>query len=320
MKNCYTLLLLTIFHLSTFAAPVIKAQSNSYWGTASTWNLQRLPQAGDTIEIPKGITVVVNDDESINGFAYIRVYGVLAFEELNSTLKIKSGVIEVSGGFINGGGSASQKITIGNTIIFKGNEPSISGFQIASSAAPYFAWIMPTPLPVKYISFKLTHSSGNVQVQWSTATEINTDHFEVERSFDGNTWTSIVQLKAAGNSVAVNNYNYTDKSAGSGIVYYRVKDVDMDGRISLTEVKSINSQSNGAVRIYSAQSKVMLQFASAVNSGITVRIVSINGQVVKVQNIDQPAGQVVLDAGFKGNCFVAVSNGKDINIARQVIL
>jgi hypothetical protein len=320
MRNIYTLLVFCLFCATSFATPVIKAKANAYWNTTTTWDLNRMPKSGDTINIPKGVTVVINDDEVITGSVYIKVEGVLNFEENNSTLKIGSGTIEVAGGFINGGGSASQKIFIGNAIVFKGNEPSISGFQMASAAAPYFSWVNATPLPVTYLSFNVSHKSGNVLVQWSTASEVNSDHFEIERSFDGNAWASLAQMKAAGNSQSVNNYAYTDKAIGSRIVYYRIKQVDRDGHYAFTSIQSIKGNESEMIRVASMSNNIVLQFPGGINNPVSVRIVSLAGQVLSEKTISQPAGQVLVSTSMKGNYIVSVSNGRDINIAKQVVL
>ncbi|HJW17447.1 MAG TPA: G8 domain-containing protein [Flavisolibacter sp.] len=320
MRNLYTLLVCSLFCASSFATPVIKAKANAYWNLTSSWDLNRLPKTGDTIDIPKGITVIINDDEVISGSVYIKVEGILNFELNNSTLKMGAGTIEVAGGFINGGGSASQKIFIGNTIVFKGNEPSISGFQVASAAAPYFSWVNATPLPVTFKAFNVSYKSGNVLVQWSTATEVNSDHFEIERSFDGNAWSSVAQLHAAGTSQSVTNYSFTDRAIGSGIVYYRIKEVDSDGRIAFTSIQSIKLRDTEMIRIVSMSNNIVLQFPGAINNAVSVRIVSLAGQVLAERTISHPAGQVLVSTTMKGNYIVSVTNGRDINIAKQVVL
>jgi hypothetical protein len=320
MRNLYTLLVFSLFCASSFATPVIKAKANANWNLSSSWDLNRLPKSGDTINIPKGITVIINDDEMISGTVYIKVEGVLNFEGNNSTLKMAAGTIEVAGGFINGGGSASQKIFIGNSIVFKGNEPSISGFQVASAAAPYFSWVNATPLPVTNLSFNVTYKSGNVLVQWSTATEINSDHFEIERSFDGNAWASIAQMKAAGTSQSVNNYSYTDRAVGSRVVYYRIKEVDLDGRFAITSIQSIKGRDSEMIRVASMSNNIVLQFPGGINNAVSVRIVSLSGQILKEKTINQPQGQVLVSTSIKGNYIVSISNGQDINIAKQVVL
>ena len=320
MKNLYTLLLLAFFSATSFATPVIKAKSNSNWNNTSNWDLNRMPKSGDTINIPKGVVVVINDDEVIKGSVYIKVEGALNFEENNSTLRIDAGTIEVAGGFINGGGSASQKIYIGNNIVFKGNEPSISGFQLASATSPYFAWVNAKPLPVTFLSFNVSQRSGNVLVQWSTATEMNAAHFEIERSYDSNVWTVLDKVKAAGTSNITNNYSYTDRTAAAGAVYYRIREVDADGGFAFTSIQSIRGTKQEAIKIASTPNNIMLQFAGMSNTPVTIRIVSLAGQVIHEKLISQPAGQVMLPTSLQGNYIVSVSNGHDINIARQVAL
>jgi hypothetical protein len=70
---------------------------------------------------------------------------------------------------------------------------------------------------------------GNVLISWSTASERNNNYFELERSTDAYNWTTVAKVQGAGYSTSKLEYEYTDKSAPFGRVYYRIKQVDFDG-------------------------------------------------------------------------------------------
>ncbi len=127
-------------------------------------------------------------------------------------------------------------------------------------------------------------------------------------------------ISAVGNSATVNNYSYTDRGTGSKTVYYRIKQVDRDGKSVYTAVRAIKTNAGNAdIQIGAAQKMLVLQFPQQVNS-VSIRVVSLNGQVVKEQRMAQAVGQVVLNTGMKGNYVVSVTNGSDVNVARQVVL
>ncbi|MEI9956490.1 MAG: hypothetical protein WDM90_09365 [Ferruginibacter sp.] len=65
-------------------------------------------------------------------------------------------------------------------------------------------------LPVKLINFTATDNKGKNLLQWQTATEINSDYFNVERSSNGQDFEVIGKVKAVGNSSNIINYNFTD--------------------------------------------------------------------------------------------------------------
>jgi hypothetical protein len=91
-----------------------------------------------------------------------------------------------------------------------------------------------TLLPLKLINFTGTLQNQNVLLQWQTAEEINTDHFEVEKSIDGKNFTLLTIVKAAG--TGNNNYNTADAQPQIGNNYYRLKSVNDDGSFSYSNI------------------------------------------------------------------------------------
>lgn len=97
-----------------------------------------------------------------------------------------------------------------------------------------------TPLPVELIYFNVV-VQDHVNISWATASEINNDYFLVERSEDGSHFYEIGRVGGNGNSNEEIAYSFTDKFAFADIEYYRLKQVDYDGRFEYFEVKRINT-------------------------------------------------------------------------------
>lgn len=76
-------------------------------------------------------------------------------------------------------------------------------------------------------------------LKWATATEVNNDYFEVERSYDGTQFEAIAQIDGAGNSSEEQSYEYVDRGMQESRVYYRVKQVDYDGGFDYTEIREV---------------------------------------------------------------------------------
>ena len=72
------------------------------------------------------------------------------------------------------------------------------------------------------------------------ASETGNDHFEVERSEDGNTFSRIGTVSGAGNSTALRQYQFNDASPLRGISYYRLRQVDFDGGYTFSDVRAVN--------------------------------------------------------------------------------
>lgn len=96
-------------------------------------------------------------------------------------------------------------------------------------------------LPIELINFSLDKYNDNVKINWTTGSELNNDYFTIERSFDGYIWEEIDRIDGAGNSSSFIYYSYIDKQFNlSGIVYYRLKQTDYDGKFERFHIKSIN--------------------------------------------------------------------------------
>jgi hypothetical protein len=87
-----------------------------------------------------------------------------------------------------------------------------------------------TPLPVQLLGFSGQKTDEGVLLKWSTASEINSDYFVVERSTESNSWEQLGRQPGAGNSSSVNIYYLKDREPARGMNYYRLSQVDFDGR------------------------------------------------------------------------------------------
>lgn len=99
---------------------------------------------------------------------------------------------------------------------------------------------MNTPLPVEWLSFEASAQNGGTQLSWSTATETNNDYFEILRSIDGEHYETIGKTEANGTTSFEIRYEFFDDSPVEGINYYKIKQVDNDGKYSFTHVESVN--------------------------------------------------------------------------------
>ncbi len=85
------------------------------------------------------------------------------------------------------------------------------------------------PLPVELTAFQVSCEEDQIQIQWSTASELNSSHFEVEKSNDLINWNLISETAAAGNSNINMDYQTSDIERSSDVIYYRLKQVDLNG-------------------------------------------------------------------------------------------
>lgn len=92
------------------------------------------------------------------------------------------------------------------------------------------------PLPVELVSFNAKYDNKQVVVRWATASEKDAANFSVERSSDGKNFSSVALVPAAGTSATRREYEATDRSMRSGLNYYRLKQTDLDGTFTYSQV------------------------------------------------------------------------------------
>ncbi len=94
-------------------------------------------------------------------------------------------------------------------------------------------------LPVELINFRVVKQGTDAQLLWTTASEQNNKGFEIQRSVDGANWSVAGFVNGVGNSTANVNYQYLDKNLATGKYYYRLRQVDIDGRSKFSPVVTV---------------------------------------------------------------------------------
>lgn len=97
------------------------------------------------------------------------------------------------------------------------------------------------PVPVELTAFTAEASVDGVILRWTTATELNNHGFEIEKSADGTEFFTIAFVPGAGTTTETKNYSYTDEVGykGGETFYYRLKQVDLDGRIQYSNIAEV---------------------------------------------------------------------------------
>jgi hypothetical protein len=140
------------------------------------------------------------------------------------------------------------------------------------------------PIPVELTSFAASVSDGNVNLNWTTATEQNNQGFEVQRSTD-NQFTSIGFVNGSGTTTEVHSYSYVDASVEVGTYTYRLKQVDYDGTFEYSSVVEVDVT---APNVFALEQNypnpfnpsTMIKFNLAADSKVSLTIFDVLGQEV----------------------------------------
>jgi len=135
------------------------------------------------------------------------------------------------------------------------------------------------PLPVELIDFRVSAISGQSLLVWSTASETNNRGFEVLHSLDGASWENIGFVSGRGNPYSATNYDFTHTSPTIGVNYYRLRQYDLDGSMTLLPIQTIQflSGSTEQVAIFPNPVEHILHIT---NAGGIAQIYTLSGQLI----------------------------------------
>jgi hypothetical protein len=145
--------------------------------------------------------------------------------------------------------------------------------------------VTPAILPIELLSFNAKRSDEEtILLQWATASEINNDYFEIEKSYNGIEFHSIGIVKGAGNSSTTSSYSYEDKSGESHrLTYYRLAQIDYDRTKIYSATISFSLQSSGPTLISSEftsqRESIELSISTNTRENISVMITDMLGKI-----------------------------------------
>jgi hypothetical protein len=145
-----------------------------------------------------------------------------------------------------------------------------------------FTLLGSTPLPVKLLSFTAKKvNNDHVLVSWATSMEHLVDHFEIERSADNNGFLKIASTIAVGESEIPHYYSIDDPTPLTGINYYRLKEIDKDGKFYYSPVASVNFDAGEGLEIYPNPADAYTTVTSSREPIFDVGLYDVNGRLLQ---------------------------------------
>jgi hypothetical protein len=139
------------------------------------------------------------------------------------------------------------------------------------------------PLPVQLTSFTAKRAERSVNLNWTTASELNNREFVVERSFNGKTFEGIGSVAGNGTATRANTYTFSDTKALAGVSYYRLKQIDLDGKFEYSPVRAVsasNTALDAQLSAYPNPTTASVQLSLPAEATGMVRVMSLTGQTV----------------------------------------
>lgn len=180
-------------------------------------------------------------------------------------------------------GATTTSGTIGAGTVTSNNISTWSPFTLGSIS-------MNSPLPVTLLSFTGKKEATANVLNWETTQEINNAYFNVQRSTDARDFATIGKVEAK--QLQINNYELRDEKPLVGYNYYRLQQVDIDGKITQSQTVVLNNSSNEVVHVYPnpVNNNLSLEFLSDENQQIVLQILDATGHIVFQQEHSSVAG------------------------------
>jgi len=251
------------------------------WTNSNSWSGNNNPPytlSAGSYTIP-ATDIVTIESGNFSLTSNLIVYGTLI---VNGTLNMTGAgtVIDIqSGGSVTccQNCNASNKINIGGNTAWTGNDGTVSGPAIINSTGV---------LPITLIFFKGAKDESGIKLTWATATEENFDKFIVERSSDGIDFVEMGEVNGAGvNTKDRRDYSFTDDAPLAYRNYYRLKNLDLDGKVDYSNIVKVETENEQ--RIYISPNPV-------VDESLTLRINFEPMQFDKIQ-ILSAVGNILLE-------------------------
>ncbi len=178
--------------------------------------------------------------------------------------------------------------------------------------------------PVTLISFTATkQKEGSVAVSWTTTDELNNDHFIIERSSDGRLFTAIAAVKANNNTASIKQYSFIDKSPVKGNNYYRLTQVDKNGRSTAFGVRMVNfGNKNITLILYPNPLKgthVFIKTGEPSLKTMRVQIISVTGSIILSGSYTQQGDFLNVTLPFKTSAGIYLVKVEGYNPIKLIV-
>jgi hypothetical protein len=182
----------------------------------------------------------------------------------------------------------------------------------------------PNTIPVNLLSFQGKIQNANAILTWATGSESNSSHFIVERSTDGVNFINIGSIVAAGNTSQQRNYSLTDNKIPVGRLYYRLLQVDADGKTKYFNTITLQNKQNEfdfTVLPNPASDLIAVQYKGLLEQDTDVKLYNMEGKLMQQTSINK--GQTIayfnIETLYAGAYVIKIQNST-VNESHKVIV
>jgi hypothetical protein len=184
-----------------------------------------------------------------------------------------------------------------------------------------------SPLPITLSNFTATKNKNIVNLQWNTLTELNNKGFEIEKSTDGLNYSSIGFVNGSNNSSSKINYTAVDTKPVIGNNYYRLKQIDLNGRFSNSSIEVVKFSKTDLLSFSffpnPAKDVLKINVGLIENNNATIKLMNVMGQTIvsKIVNKTATTSSINFDISILkvGVYYIELTDGATKSIEKVII-
>ena len=245
--------------LGSITAPGLFRVSNCDY-----WNLDRTTGSSSV-----NVTLSWNGYSNCNLAAYVNDLATLSIAHFNGTNWDTHG-------------SSSSTGNVSSGTITRNGVSAFSPFALGTSSD------YTNPLEVNFTSIKAYKLPGSNKIEWTNQTETNIDHYNVERSVNNGQFMLVREIKATVNNGNKASYDWLDTSPLNSTIFYRIKAVSIDGKITYSTTVKINRDQRSELLLYPnpvTDKKLTIQTGNTGIGKFQVQVIDISGRNILSQSV-----------------------------------
>ena len=327
MRLFAVLLFITPFNFSIANSRTVISNSGNGWSVASNWSPSGVPQDGDTVIIPAGLVIKVKGQiYTGEPCLVIKVLGNLDFDpsgrlELSANSKLSL----LPGATITSHGSSSEIVKIGGVVKYNGQAdgtitgPAYASSDTGNSPNGFAAGV----LAIRLQSFTAKLLFNAVVISWVASSDNLLDHFTVQKSTDGSTWTDLVKVDVAAANGELLKYQYSDPDYSKKTTFYRIVLANADGKNHYSLVVPVVAELN-TIKIFPnpATTVTNIVWDQTSNANLFIEISDARNNLVRKQLVNKGNNFAMIETSTlpPGIYFVTITDGLDLRTSSKLFV
>ena len=183
------------------------------------------------------------------------------------------------------------------------------------------------PLPIELLSFIAVCNNGSNKLTWKTASEQNNDYFTIEKSIDGENFSIITQLPSQGNSNVAQIYSVSDYTPFNITTYYRLKQTDLDGQFTYSNIISLNCSSNNVIEdilpISPSNGSIEVIIQGISGKTYHLKLTNVLGQLITNKEVTLSENQqavIIINLNLSSGIYYIIMQTDKMNIEKTVLI